>query len=105
MSLEGRNVTGKPSAIVKQRNNTTHARGGQLMRKQRFAIGLALGIALAAAGSNVEAKDKPFHTSFAGTITNKDDFSFTGTPGGSTYITIAGKSPLGMYTAQGVDEI
>ena len=72
------------------------------MRKYRFVIGLALGIGLAVAVGNVEAKDKPFHASFAGTITNKDDFSFTGTPG--SYTNVAGKSTLGPYTAQLVYE-
>ena len=72
------------------------------MRKYRFVIGLALGIGLAVAVGNVEAKDKPFHASFAGTITNKDDFSFTGTPG--SYTNVAGKSTLGPYTAQSVFE-
>jgi hypothetical protein len=60
---------------------TTHARGGKLMRKNKFVIGFVLGVSLAVAGGSVEAKEKPFHASFAGTFTNKADFSFTGTPG------------------------
>jgi len=52
---------------------------------------------LAVAGGSVEAKDKSFHASFAGIGTNKDDFSFTGTPG--FYAPVAGKSTLGQYTA------
>jgi hypothetical protein len=73
------------------------------MRKHQFVIGLVLGIGLAVAVNSVEAKDKPFHASFAGTNTNKDDFSFTGTPG--NYATVAGKSTLGHYTAQLVVEL
>src|SRR5262245_12440880 len=75
------------------------------MRKNRFVTGVVLGIGLAVASGRVEAKEKPFHAPFAGTITNKDDFSFTGTPGGSSYETIAGKSTLGAYTAQAVAEL
>jgi len=73
------------------------------MRKNKFVIGLVLGVGLAVAGGSVEAKEKPFHASFAGTCANKDDFSFTGTPG--VYCTVAGKSTLGPYTAQVVAEI
>jgi hypothetical protein len=73
------------------------------MRTHRFVIGLVLGIGLAIAAGNVEAKDKPFHASFAGTIINKDDFSFTGTPG--SYATVSGKSTLGPFTAQSVYEV
>ncbi len=73
------------------------------MRKNRFVIGLVLGVGLAVAVGSVEAREKPFHASFAGTCTNKDDFSFTGgTP--TFYCTIAGKSTLGEYTAQTVTE-
>src|SRR4051794_33582668 len=72
------------------------------MRKHRFVIGLVLGMSLAVAGSRLEAKEKSFHASFAGISTNKDDFSFTGTPG--FYNTVAGKSTLGHYTAQLVVE-
>jgi len=75
------------------------------MRKNTFVTGVVLGIGLAVASGRVEAKEKPFHAPFAGTITNKDDFSFTGTPGGSSYETIAGKSTLGAYTAQAVAEL
>jgi len=67
------------------------------MRKNKFVIGFVLGVGLAVAVGSVEAKEKPFHASFAGTFTNKDDFSFTGTPG--FYAPVAGKSPLGQYTA------
>ena len=72
------------------------------MSTQRFIIGVVLGIGLAVAAGSVEAKEKSFHASFAGTIINKDDFSFTGTPG--SYSTVAGKSTLGPYTAQSVFE-
>jgi hypothetical protein len=73
------------------------------MRTHRFVIEVVLGIGLAVAAGNVEAKDKPFHASFAGTTINKDDFSFTGTPG--SYATVTGKSTLGPYTAQSVYEV
>ena len=50
---------------------------------------------------------QPFHASIAGSCTNKDDFSFTGTPatvapGGALRIhcVVAGKSTFGQYTAQ-----
>src|SRR2546427_7428752 len=72
------------------------------MRKNRFVIGVVVGVGLAVAGSSVEAREKPFHASFAGIGTNKDDFSFTGTPG--VYVTVTGKSTLGPYTAQEVAE-
>src|SRR5262249_19726420 len=52
------------------------------MRKNRFVIGVVLGMSLAVAAGSVEAKEakeKQFHASFAGTDTYKDDFSFTGT--------------------------
>ena len=71
------------------------------MRKPRFVIGIVLGIGLTVAGGSVEARDKSFHAHFAGTNTNKDDFSFPGTSG-VAYITVAGKSTLGPYTAQAV---
>src|SRR5262249_3762188 len=73
------------------------------MRKQRFVIGMVLGIGLAVAVGSVEAKDKEFHAHFAGTQTNKDDLSFTGTTGAG-YTTVAGKSTLGEYTAQMVGD-
>ena len=73
------------------------------MHKHRFVIGLVLGVGLAVAVGSVEAREKPFHASFVGTFTNKDDFSFGGTPG--SYVTVAGKSTLGPYTAQLVDEV
>ncbi len=73
------------------------------MRKHQFIIGLVLGMSLAVAGSRVEAKEKPFHASFAGTTVNKDDFGFTGTTGGQGIV--AGKSTLGHYTAQLVYEV
>jgi hypothetical protein len=82
---------------------TTHARGGKLMRKQRFVIGMVLGIGLAVAVGSVEAKDKEFHAQFAGLDINKDDFSFTGTSG-VAYINVAGQSTLGTYTAQAVSD-
>ena len=70
------------------------------MEKRSFIImGVAL-VLLAIAGGSVEAKDKPFHASFVGTATNKDDFSFTGTP--ALYLPVAGKSTLGPYTANPV---
>ncbi len=72
------------------------------MRKHQFVIGLVLGMSLAVASSRVEAEEKQFHASFAGTSTNKDDFSFTGAQG--FHGTIAGKSTLGHYTAQLVSE-
>src|SRR5713226_6600565 len=81
---------------------TTHARGGKLMRKNKFVIGFVLGVGLAVAVGSVEAKEKPFHASFAGTISNKDDFSFTGTLG--FHGIVAGKSTQGQYTAQLVVE-
>jgi hypothetical protein len=68
------------------------------MRKNRFVTVVVLGIGLAVAVGSVEAKEKQFHASFAGIITNKDDLSFTGMPG--IYATVAGKSALGDYTAQ-----
>ena len=50
---------------------------------------------------------QPFHASIAGTCTNKDDFSFTGTPaavapGGALriYCVVAGDSTHGRYNAQ-----
>ena len=72
------------------------------MCKHRFLTGVVLGIGLAVTIGSVEAKEKPFHASFAGIGTNKDDFSFTGTPG--VYVTVTGKSTLGEYTAQEVAE-
>ena len=75
------------------------------MRKNRFVTGVVLGMGLAVAAGNVEAKEKQFHANFAGIITNKDDFSFTGTLGGSSYQSVAGKSTLGSYTAQIVAEV
>src|SRR2546428_2695775 len=73
------------------------------MRTNRFVIGVLLGIGLAVAVGSVEAKEKPFHANFVGTIINKDDFSFVGEP--ATYSTVAGKSTLGQYTAQIVAEV
>jgi hypothetical protein len=67
-----------------------------------FIIGMALVLMLAATVASVEARTKPFHASFVGTATNKDDFSFTGTP--ALYLPVAGKSTLGPYTAQLVSE-
>ena len=53
-----------------------------------------------------------FHATIAGTCTNKDDFSFTGTtpgffPGGAFRIhcDVSGKSSLGRYTAQSLAEL
>jgi hypothetical protein len=71
------------------------------MDTRSFILGFAL-VLLAIASSSVEARERPFHASFAGTCTNKDDFSFTGTP--AHYCTVAGKSTLGPYTAQFVGE-
>ena len=71
------------------------------MRTNRFVMGAVLGVSLAVAWGRVEAKEKPFHASFAGINTSKDDFSFLGEPEVG-YITVAGKSTLGEYTAQGV---
>ncbi len=73
------------------------------MRKYMFVIGVVMGVSLAVAGGNVEAKEKPFHANFAGIETNKDDLSFTGTSGAG-YATVAGKSTLGEYTAQMVGD-
>lgn len=72
------------------------------MRKNTFIMGLALGIGLAFAVGSVEAKEKPFHASFAGSCTNKDDLSFTGPS--TFHCTVAGKSTRGKYTAQAVVE-
>jgi len=72
------------------------------MRKQRFIIGFVMGIGLAVAAGNVEAKEKQFHATFAGTDINKDDFSFTGEPRVDNLI-LAGKSTLGEYTVQAVE--
>jgi hypothetical protein len=74
------------------------------MHKKGFVIGVVVGIGLAVAVGSVEAKEKPFHANFAGTSTNKDDFSFTGTPAAGFYNTVAGKSTLSQYTAQLVGE-
>src|SRR5262245_46344149 len=74
------------------------------MRKNQFVIGVVVGIGLTIAVGSVEAKEKPFHAHFTGTSTNKDDFSFTGTPAAGFYNTVAGKSTLGEYTAQLVGE-
>ncbi|HEV8713094.1 MAG TPA: hypothetical protein VGX03_09725 [Candidatus Binatia bacterium] len=42
----------------------------------------------------------------AGTCTNSsEDFSYTGTPGGENFCTVAGKGTLGQYTAQLVAEL
>ena len=73
------------------------------MRKNTFVIGFVVGLSLAVAVGNVEAKEKRFRAGFAGTSTNKDDLSFTGTPGFLN--TFAGKSTLGRYTAQLVAEV
>ena len=72
------------------------------MRKNKFVIGIVLGIGLVIAGGRVEAKEKQFHARYTGTATNKDDSSFTGPPG--SYATVAGKSSLGEYTTQMVIE-
>ncbi len=73
------------------------------MHKSRFVTGIVLGMSLAITVGSVEAKEKPFHASFVGNATNKDDLSFTGsTPVG--YSTFAGKSTLGPYTGQLVGE-
>ena len=74
------------------------------MRKNRFAIGFVLGMGLAVAAGSVEAKEKQFHASFAGTATNKDGFSYTGGPF-TGYDAVAGKSTLGPYTAQLVVDV
>lgn len=73
------------------------------MRSKKLVIELVMGIGLMVAAGSVEARDKSLHASFAGTAANKDDFSFTGTPGFSC--TVAGKSTLGKYTAQLVVEL
>jgi len=72
------------------------------MDKRSFIMGSALVLLLAIAVGSVEAGAKPFHASSVGTCTNKDDFSYTGTPG--HYCTAAGKSTLGLYIAQVVGE-
>ncbi|MBI4907434.1 MAG: hypothetical protein HY820_27660 [Acidobacteria bacterium] len=50
---------------------------------------------------------QPFRATISGTCTNKDDFSFTGTPAGLApgqslriYCVVAGRSTGGFYTAQ-----
>ena len=72
------------------------------MHKNTFFMGIVLGISLTVVVGNVEAKEKPFHASFAGTCTNKDDLSFTGPS--IFHCTVAGKSTRGKYTAQAVVE-
>jgi len=72
------------------------------MRKQRFVIGVVLGISLAVAGGSVEAKDRQFHAHFAGTDSSADEYTFPGATPGADYIVVAGKSTLGEYTAQAV---
>jgi hypothetical protein len=73
------------------------------MRKKRFVIGVVLGVGLVVAAGSVEARERSLHARFAGTATNKDDFSFAGTP--AFYNTFAGKSTLGQYTGQLVVEL
>lgn len=75
------------------------------MDKRRLIKGIVLGMALVAfaGGVEAEAKDKHLHADFTGITTNKDDFSFTGTPAG--YGTVAGNSTLGEYRAQLVFEV
>lgn len=72
------------------------------MRKNKFVIGVVLGVGLAVAVGSVEAKEKPFHASFVGSCTTKDDLSFTGPP--IFHCIVAGKSTWGKYTAQAVVE-
>ena len=74
------------------------------MRKQRFVIGMVLGVGLAVAVGSVEAKDKEFHAHFAGTDTSTSEISFPGTTPGADYIVVAGESTLGQYTAQAVSD-
>src|SRR6266540_2946051 len=74
----------------------------KFMRKNRFVIGVVLGMGLAVAGGSVEAKEKSFHAHFAGTDTSTSEISFLGTTPGADYITVAGNSTLGAYTAQAV---
>src|SRR5262249_6212624 len=73
------------------------------MRKQRFIIGLVVGMGLAIAGASVEAKEKQFHAPFAGTCLSIEGFSYTSTP--ENLCPVAGKSTLGGYTAQLVAEL
>jgi hypothetical protein len=73
------------------------------MKHYHLTIGIALVLLLAGAMGNVEARNKQFHASFAGTCANKDDFSFTGEPAHSC--TVAGKSTQGPFTAQSVGEV
>ena len=75
------------------------------MATRSFILSLALVLMLAIAVGSVEARAKPFHASFVGSSTNKDDFSFTGTPGASSYNVFAGKGTLGPYTGQLVAEL
>src|SRR5215471_18221860 len=74
------------------------------MRKNRFIVGIVLGIGLAVAVGSVEAKDKQFHASFVGAFTNKDDLSFTGKQGIVGLSLLTGKSSLGDITVQVVGE-
>ena len=72
------------------------------MQRSSFISGVAVVLMLAITVGSVEAGAKPFSAHSVGTCTNKDDFSYTGTPG--HYCTAAGKSTLGLYTAQVVGE-
>ena len=74
------------------------------MRKNRFVIGIVLGIGLIIAVGRVEAKDKQFHANFVGAFTNKDDLSFTGTQSFVGQSLLTGKSSLGDITVQLVGE-
>ena len=74
------------------------------MKHYHLTIGIALVLLLAGAMGNVEARNKQFHASFAGTCANKNDFSFTGTTTAHS-CTVAGKSTQGPFTAQSVGEV
>ena len=49
------------------------------MEKRAFIMGVAL-VLLAIAGGSVEAREKPLHAQFVGTLTDKTDFTFPGGP-------------------------
>jgi hypothetical protein len=85
------------------------------MKRHRLPIVVVCAASLCVAASAQErpaviphvSGTQPFHAGIAGTCTNKDDFSFTGTPAGVApglslriHCVVAGKSTHGEYTAQ-----
>ena len=85
------------------------------MKLHRFSTVVVCAASLCVAASAQERPDviarvsgnQPFHAGIAGTCTNKDDFSFTGTAAGLApglalriHCVVAGKSTHGQYTAQ-----